>query len=476
MLPALFQNFHRINEFFNEIMEKSSELTFLFKGPWFSNMNIIITVDPSNFHMCLARASFVNYVKGPKFNEIFEFLGDGIFNSDFSLWQYHRRLAHSFFGHPKFNSIFMMKIWEEMKSRLIPLLDNVSKHGVEINLHNIFKRFSYDNVCNIILDYDPKFLSLDLAPIPLFQAVIDVEEVIFRRHAMPTSMWKFLRWLGVGEEKYQKDCQMLYDFTNKVIAMKREERKLGNPKEESEVIFHDLLTIYLNDVENPTTPINSSNCDNFLKDAILNLLIAGGDTIGVTLSWLFYLLTKNPLVTNKIREELNVVMVKRDDENNNDDFLRKFTKHKNELVYLHGAICETLRLYPSVPFNHKNSVESDILPSGHRMKPDMQILFNMYAQGRMKSIWGDDCYEFKPERWITERGNIKFEPSYKFSAFGAGPRICQGKDMALTQIKIVAAAIIRRYDIEVVQGHQVVPGVSLKLQMKHGFKVKLIRC
>ncbi|XP_021749883.1 alkane hydroxylase MAH1-like [Chenopodium quinoa] len=467
MLPTLFLNFHRINEFFIEIMEKSSELTFVFKGPWFSNMNFIFTVDPSNFHHVLSK-SFGNYVKGPKFNDIFEYLGDGIFNSDSSLWRYHRRLAHSFFGHPKFNSIFMKKIWEEMESRLIPLLDNVSKHGVEIDLYDTFKRFTFDNVCNILLDYDPKFLSLDLSPIPLFQAVNDVEEVIFRRHAMPTSMWKFMRWLGVGEEKYQKNCQMIYDFTNKIIAMKREERKLGNPKEESEVIFDDLLKIYMNEVENHTTPINSSNGDEFLKDAFLNFFIAGGDTTSVALSWLFFLLTKNPHVITKIREELNVMMVDRDEDNDNNN--------NNNNVYLHGAICETLRLYPSVPFNHKNSIESDILPSGHQVKPNMQIIFNMYAQGRLKSIWGDDCNEFKPERWITERGNIKFEPSYKFSVFGAGPRICQGKDMALTQIKIVAAAIIQRYDIEVVQGHQIVPDVSLKLQMKHGFKVKIVRC
>uniref|UniRef100_A0A803KQ77 Cytochrome P450 n=2 Tax=Chenopodium quinoa TaxID=63459 RepID=A0A803KQ77_CHEQI len=437
-------------------------------------MNLILTVDPSNVHHVFSK-SFGNYVKGPKFNEMFDIVGDGIFNADSSLWQYHRRLAHSFFGHPKFSSIFMAKIWEEVDSRLIPLLDNVSKHGVEIDLQDVFKRFAYDNVCKILMDYDPKFLSLDLPPIPLSQAVVDIEDVVFRRHVMPTSMWKLIRWLGVGEEKYQKDCQILHDFINKIIAMKREERKFGNPKEESEVKFDNLLTNYMNDVENHTTPINSSIGDNFLRDSILNFFIAGGDTTSVAFSWLFYLLTKNPLVTNKIREELNDIMVEKDDDNNNDDFLRKFTKHKNELVYLHGAICDTLRLYPPVPFNHKNSVASDILPSGHQIKPDMRIVFDVYAQGRTKSIWGDDCNEFKPERWITERGTIRIEPSNKFLAFGAGPRICQGKDMALTQIKIVVAAIIRRYDIVAVQGHQVVPDISINLQMKHGFKAKFVR-
>ena len=37
--------------------------------------------------------------------------------------------------------------------------------------------------------------------------------------------------------------------------------------------------------------------------------------------------------------------------------------------------------------------------------------------GRMKSLWGDDAEEFKPERWIDENGFFKPESPFKFSAF-----------------------------------------------------------
>ncbi|KAJ0098003.1 hypothetical protein Patl1_27587 [Pistacia atlantica] len=93
------------------------------------------------------------------------------------------------------------------------------------------------------------------------------------------------------------------------------------------------------------------------------------------------------------------------------------SKELNKLVYLHGALCEALRLYPPVPFQHK-------------------------------SIWGDDCLEFKPQRWISEKGRIKHEPSYKFLAFNAGPRTCLGKEVAFTQMKAVAAAIIHNYNVQ----------------------------
>lgn len=95
--------------------------------------------------------------------------------------------------------------------------------------------------------------------------------------------------------------------------------------------------------------------------------------------------------------------------------------------------------------------------------------------GRMSSVWGDDCFEFKPERWITDRGGMKHEPSYKFFSFNAGPRTCLGKDVAFTQTKAVVAAIIYNYQVQVVDEHTVTPSQSVILHMKHGMKVKLTK-
>lgn len=36
-------------------------------------------------------------------------------------------------------------------------------------------------------------------------------------------------------------------------------------------------------------------------------------------------------------------------------------KELNKFVYIHAALCETLRLYPPVPVNNKSSIEADVL-------------------------------------------------------------------------------------------------------------------
>ncbi|GJZ58653.1 alkane hydroxylase MAH1-like protein [Tanacetum coccineum] len=118
--------------------------------------------------------------------------------------------------------------------------------------------------------------------------------------------------------------------------------------------------------------------------------------------------------------------------------------------------------------------KADVLPSGHVIDANMRIIQCFYSMGRTEDIWGEDCMEFRPERWFTNDGGIKHEPSYKFTAFHAGPRTCLGKEMGLIQIKMVAASIISRYHVELVKSHKVCPSDSVILNMKYGLKVKLL--
>jgi len=159
-----------------------------------------------------------------------------------------------------------------------------------------------------------------------------------------------------------------------------------------------------------------------------------------------------------------------------DESLKFFTKEESrKLIYLHGALCETLRLFPSVSLEHKVPLDHDILPSGHRVSPKTRMILPFYVMGRMETLWGKDCLEFKPERWISERGGIKHEPSFKFPAFNAGPRTCLGKEMAFVQMKIVAAAIIHNYNIQVVEPENVYPTTSIIMQVENGLMVKVVK-
>jgi len=106
MLPGLLLEFHRIYDFSVEVLE-NSDLTFPFKGPWFTGMDMLFTVDPTNIHHIMS-SNFSNYTKGPDFKQVFDVFGDGILTTDDSeLWKNLKKASLVMLNHQGFQSLSM---------------------------------------------------------------------------------------------------------------------------------------------------------------------------------------------------------------------------------------------------------------------------------------------------------------------------------------------------------------------------------
>ncbi|MCD9640114.1 hypothetical protein HAX54_025188 [Datura stramonium] len=464
MLPGLIRNAHHVHEYATAVLVETKG-TFEFHGPVFANLNMLATSDPANIHHILSR-NFSNYPKGPKFREIFDILGNGIFNVDSELWEIHRRTTMSLMNHAKFQFLLQRNVWEVIENGLRPVLDVFAEQGTLFDLQDIFQRFTFDAISKLLLDHDPKSLSIGLPHVPCEKAFNDAVDALMYRHILPEGCWKLQKWLRIGKEKKLSQAWEAFDqFLYPCISRKQEELMDKTIKDED----FDLFTAYIK-AFNQWTNRDNNSVQEFLRDTFLNLMFAGRDTTSATLTWFFWLLAKNPLVEKRIREEIQQQLHLKEDETH-----KLFNiEETRKLVYLHGALCETLRFFPSVAIEHKLPLEFDILPSGHCVSPNAKIVLSFYTMGRMESIWGKDCLEFKPERWISKQGGIKHEPSFKFPAFNAGPRTCLGKEMAFIQMKIVAATIIYNYHIQV-EDQIISPSASIIVQMKHGLKVRLIK-
>ncbi|KAF2577434.1 hypothetical protein F2Q68_00005951 [Brassica cretica] len=199
------------------------------------------------------------------------------------------------------------------------------------------------------------------------------------------------------------------------------------------------------------------------------------DTSSSALTWFFWLLSKNPHVEAKIRQEINTNLPNPASSQERPWSAIDRREFLNKLVYLHGALYETMRLYPPLPFQRKTSIKSDVLPSGHIVDANSNIIFLIIALGRIRSVWGEDALEFKPERWVSETGELRHEPSSKFLVFNTGPRTCSGKHLAMTSMKTIVVEILQHYDIKLVEGHKIKPKAHLNLLMKHGLRVTLTK-
>ena len=226
-----------------------------------------------------------------------------------------------------------------------------------------------------------------------------------------------------------------------------------------------MLTSYIDYQHHDELPIAKS--DKFLGDTTLNLVLAGRDTTSSALTWFFWLVSLNPEVESKILEELRANSPELSDWQQGE--LKDFdSEEPSQLVYLHAALHESLRLFPPAPFGYKSALQPEVLLTGDAVQPGTKILIPLYTMARMESIWGKDCLEFKPERWITERGKLKFEPYYKFMSFNSGPTLCLGKEVAFTQMKSVVAGLLFNFHFQMMAGHSVTPTLSIILLMEKG--------
>jgi cytochrome P450 len=313
-----------------------------------------------------------------------------------------------------------------------------------------------------VFGVDPGSVAIDLPEVPFARAMDDAMTMLLLRHIVPLSWWRLARRLGIGYERKMPVAWRTMDrFVADTIAKRRAEKARTGIDDSA-----DLLSSYINDDEE-----DAGTVDAFLRDTTINLMLAGRDTTGSALSWFFYLLTKNPRVLHKLLQELDSVK----STTAADGMVIFDPDETGRLVYLHAALCESLRLYPPVPMEHKGPAAADVLPSGHEVRPGDKIVVSLYAMGRMESVWGSDCMEFRPERWISDDGKLRYVPSYKFMSFNSGPRTCLGKDMAFVQLKTAAAAVMKNFEIEAVAGHVVEPKLSIILHMKNGFMVRVKR-
>lgn len=414
------KDFDNLCDWYSHCLQKNPTETINFHV-----MNNIITANPKNVEYIL-KTRFDNYPKGKPFSSILgDLLGRGIFNVDGDSWKFQRKMASLELGSVSIRSYAFQTVTSEIESRLIPLLSSAcDKQGMLMDLQDVFRRFSFDTICKFSFGLDPGCLKSCL-PVSELAKAFDIASKISAERAMAASpvIWKIKRFFNVGSERKLKEAIKLVDsLANEVIEQKRAKGFSTNK---------DLLSRFMGAIHD----------DKYLRDIVVSFLLAGRDTVASALTCFFWVMAKNPESVKRIRAESNRIM------GSSHELVVASFEQMQKMHYLQAAVYETLRLYPPVQFDSKFCESDDVLPDGTFVKKGTRVTYHPYAMGRMRSIWGADCLEFKPERWLQD-GFFKPTNPFKFPVFQAGVRVCLGKDMALVEMKSVALALIRKFDFQ----------------------------
>ena len=67
----------------------------------------------------------------------------------------------------------------------------------------------------------------------------------------------------------------------------------------------------------------------------------------------------------------------------------------------------------------------------------------------------------------------KTRPKHSWIPFGAGQRLCIGRDMALMEGQLVLARVLQSYTVEAIEGTTATPHAAITLRPKDGVWVKV---
>ncbi|KAH6762213.1 cytochrome P450 [Perilla frutescens var. hirtella] len=382
-------------------------------------LNNTITANPDNVEYML-KTRFHNFPKGKPFSAILgDFLGRGIFNVDGNFWKFQRKMASLELGRLSTRAYLFEVVNQEIHRRLLPLMmesSSTSSVSNSVDLQDVFRRFSFVTISRFSFGLDPNCLDLSL-PLSEFIAAFDLASKLSAERALASSpiAWKIKRWLNIGSEReLRRAIKTVHVVARDFI---RQRRKLGFSDQQ------DLLSRFMSSVSD----------ERFLVDIIVSFLLAGRDTVASALTSFFWLVAQHPEVEAAILVETE---------------REKSGCGCGQGHYLHAAVYESMRLYPPIQFDSKYSLDDDVLPDGSFVKRGTRVTYHPYAMGRMEEIWGSDCFQFKPERWIRDGVFFHEQNSFKCPIFQAGIRVCLGKELALMQLKTVAISLLQRFHIQ----------------------------
>ncbi|KAL3501104.1 hypothetical protein ACH5RR_035553 [Cinchona calisaya] len=383
------------------------------------------------------------------------------------------RAAISEMHSSRFVAYSLQTMEDLVHQKLLKIMEKLAISKGCIDLQELLLRFTFDNICIAAFGINPGCLSLDLSDIPFAKAFEEATEITLLRFVHAPFVWKPMKLLDIGFEKRLKNAvQVVHGFAEKTVK-DRKNMKANNF--DSLNNNADLLSRLVSAEYSDDNGKNIFFSDKLLKDFCTSFILAGRDTGSLALAWFFWLIHENPQVERQILDEIKEILSYHFAKNDVIVIPSEVvftTEELKKMVYLEASLFEALRLYPPVPIDFKEVLEDDVFPDGTLVKQGSKIIYSIFSMGRTESIWGKDCQEFKPERW-TKDGKFVSENQFKYPVFNAGPRLCVGKKFAYVQMKMVAASILLRYSIKVVEGHHVHPKLTTTLYMKHGLLVTL---
>ncbi|KAH8892666.1 cytochrome P450 [Thozetella sp. PMI_491] len=186
-----------------------------------------------------------------------------------------------------------------------------------------------------------------------------------------------------------------------------------------------------------------------------HFFFAGHDTTASTICWVIHSLINHPECLEKLRAEIDTVLGPEHTAASAAAKLRENPNLVNSLTYTNAVIRETLRVHTNIGTYRDGAASFEIYgPPGSKYEgmkfptEGFSVWDANWAIHRDPALW-PRVDEFVPERWlITDENDPMHPPRNGWRPFELGPRDCIGQHIAMVEIKLVLALVLKELDVE----------------------------
>ena len=384
-------------------------------------------------------------------------LTPGVFAANGEAWKRQRRMVMAGFDptHVRAYLPSLLKVTQRLRGRWL----RASRAGAPIELQPELMRFTVDAIAGLAFGADVNTLASDDEVIQ--QHLDKIFPALFRRTFSMIPWWRYFP--RAADRQLERSVAIVNEAIGGFIAQARARLSADPQRRADPPNLLESMIVSADPGDSGRVDIVS---DREIAGNVLTMLLAGEDTTANTLAWMIYLLHGHPAAMARANDEVRALGL---------DSSAFTPEHMTSLDYLEACAHETMRLKPVAPFQVIEALR-DTVVAGVRV-PAGTLVWCLMRGDSVDARYFPEPLAFRPERWMADGGPGQALSSAKRISmpFGAGPRVCPGRYLALLEIKMAMAMLLTHFEIETVttpDGAEAVEHMSFTM-MPVGLQMRL---
>jgi cytochrome P450 len=349
--------------------------------------------------------------------------GKGLFSAEGEDWLRQRKLVMRAFdpGHLKRFFPALVRVTEQLRL----CLDEAARSGEAIDLQTLLMRYMVDVTSGLAFGIEMNTLC---HPDDALQGHLDqVFPMVMKRIFAPLPWW---RWIKLPSDRaFDAHLAKVHEAGYRVIAQARE-RIARDPQ------LQQHPTNLMEALISARDEAGAGLSDEQLLGNVLTVLLAGEDTTANTLGWTLYLLHSHRGEWDSLVAQVDAALAA------GEDMPRQFDAARG-LEWIEDCVNEAMRLKPVAQILMFEACR-DTVVEGIAMPRGAQLICLM-RPGAVDTAVAGDAAQYRPQRWRA--AGQDHELTKASMPFGAGPRLCPGRYLAMLEMKMVLATLARDYEL-----------------------------